>query len=375
MNIGIDARMYGKGFGLARYIEALVHGLENYPSNFSFTLYLKPEEVLNYRNKGGSCEVIEAPFHWYGWDEQTKFLSLVNEGTHDLMHFPHWNIPVRYKRPFVLTIHDLIMFHFPRYEATTRSRSLFWFKDKVHRFVVKSAAQHARQIITTSQFTKSDIVNTFGTKEQKISVIYQAPYQKGENTESFDSVQSRLHIEKPYVLYVGAAYPHKNLNRLVDAWKIIAADYPTHELLLVGTKNIWYERLEMYIHQMGIPCVRAMGFVEDTDLALLYKHATAVVYPSLYEGFGLPVLEAILVGTPVLASHTSSLPEVLGEAAYYIDPEDTDHIAKGLGDVLGNSEIRSELKIKGREQARMFSERVFIEKTLNVYKKALEIDG
>ncbi|HRH23142.1 MAG TPA: glycosyltransferase family 1 protein [Candidatus Magasanikbacteria bacterium] len=368
--IAIDARMYGKGFGLARYIESLVHGLQNSESEFSYVLYLKPEEVKNYRDNEGKFEVIEAPFHWYGWEEQTSFLSLLNKGTHDLVHFPHWNVPVGYHRPYVVTIHDLIMFHFPRYEATTRSRPVFLLKDKVHRLVVRHAARRAARVITTSEFTKKDIVETLHIPEEKISVAYQAPYNNTKSVQDWKFVESKLHIEKPYVLYVGAAYPHKNLERLVDAWRQASEHIPDHELILVGTKNMWYEKIEARIVDRNIPHVRLLGFVEDNELTELYRHARTVVFPSLYEGFGLPALEAMSMGTPVLASSTGSLPEVLGEAAYYVDPMSTDQIAHGLVDMIQNPDIQTELKIKGREQVQLFSSDVFIKKALSIYEKA-----
>lgn len=372
MKIAIDARMYGKGFGLARYVESLVHGLEQYPSDFSYTLYLKPESIEAYRKAGGTLEVIEAPFEWYGWEEQTKFLSVLHAGTHDLMHFPHWNVPVLYRRPYIVTIHDLIMFHFPRYEATTRSYPVYWIKDKVHRLVVKHAARDAKEIITTSQFTKTDIISTLGIAEEKIKVIYQAPHQESVQGKTWDELQHRYTIQRPYVLYVGAAYPHKNLKRLVDAWNIAQESFSGYELILIGKPSAFYADLKEYIEKKSIQNIRMLGFVEDEELPLLYAHARAVVFPSLYEGFGLPPLEAIRVGTPVIAASTASLPEILGEAAYYVNPEEVGHIAQGIIAVLGNEDIRSELKLQGRLHIQRFSAEMFIKNTLKVYKETLE---
>lgn len=372
MKIAIDARMYGKGFGLARYVETLVHGLEKYTSPFSFILYMKPEAIEQYRASGGTFDVIEAPYQWYGWEEQTAFLSLLNKGTYNLVHFPHWNVPIGYRGRFVVTIHDLTMFHFSRYEATTRSYPVFWLKDRVHRMVVKHAVRQAREIITTSQFTKSDIASTLDIANEKISVIYQAPSVLAGNIESWEVLQSKYDMRRPYVLYVGAAYPHKNLKRLVDAWKIIAENFSGHELILIGKPSEFYADLLLYIEKMNIPNVRTIGFVEDENLSLFYAHAEAVVFPSLYEGFGLPPLEAMMEGTPVISSNASCLPEVLGEAAYYVDPEDSNHIAQGISAVLGNADIQAELRIKGRAHARSFSSELFVKNTLEVYTKALD---
>ncbi len=371
--IAIDARMYGKGFGLARYVESLVHGLQKYQSDFSYTLYLKPEEVRNYRMAGGNFDVIEAPMHWYGWDEQTRFLSLIHNGSHELMHFPHWNMPLLYRKKYVVTIHDLTMFHFSRYEATTRSRPVFWIKDMVHRLVVRHALKHADSIMAMSEYTKQDIMRTCGTPEERISVMYQAPYQHAKISTTVDASRLELLPDHPYLLYVGAAYPHKNLERLLDAWKMIYHNFPNHELILVGRKNKWYQQLEASCIRKGIGRVRMLGFVEDAQLSELYLGAEAVVFPSLHEGFGLPALEAMSRGVPVIVSHAGSLPEVVGGAGYYIDPTSVDHIAYGLTQVLGDPEMRRELSIQGREQAALFSEAVFIQKTGDVYKKALDM--
>lgn len=372
MKIAIDARMYGKGFGLARYVESLVHGLEQYPSDFSYTLYMKPESIDGYRKAGGALEVIEAPFGWYGWEEQTKFLSVIYKGNHDLMHFPHWNVPVLYRRTYIVTIHDLIMFHFPRYEATTRSYPVYWIKDKVHRLVVKHVARRAQEIITTSQFTKNDIVSALGVTEEKIKVIYQAPHKESVEIKTWEELQLQYKIQRPYLLYVGAAYPHKNLKRLVDAWKIVQENFPDHELILVGKPNAFYTDLKEYIQKNVIQHIRMLGFVEDEKLPLLYAHARAVVFPSLYEGFGLPPLEAIMAGTPVIASSAASLPEILGEAAYYVNPEDIEHIAQGISSVIGNEDIRLELIYQGRLHIQRFSAESFVKNTLGVYKDILE---
>lgn len=372
MKIAIDARMYGKGFGIGRYVESLVHGLETYPSDISYVLYMKPESIEAYRNAGGGFEVIEAPYHWYGIAEQTTFASLLNRGIHDLLHVPHWNIPIRYRRPYVVTIHDLTMFHFPRYEATTRSFPVFWVKDKIHRLVVRHAARQAVEIIATSQFTKADIMSSLGIPEGKISVIYQAPSLTVSQGDNWGEIQSTHSLNKPYVLYVGAAYPHKNLKRLLEAWKEVSLEFPEHELVLAGNPSVFYHDLEAYAQNMGIPHTRFIGFVEDAQLSALYTHARAVVFPSLYEGFGLPPIEALSHNTPVIASNSSCLPEILGEAAYYVDPREVSHIARGISTVLSSEEVRIELRQAARVQLQLFSNETYIKNTLGVYTKALQ---
>ncbi len=373
MKIGIDARMYGKGFGLARYVEELIHGLEKSSGDFEYVLFMKPEGRKDYQARGGKYEVVEAPFHWYGWEEQIKFSSRIKKTKLDLMHFPHWNVPVIYHDPYIVTIHDLTMFHFPRYEASTKSKPVYWVKDKAHRFVVGHAARHAKSIIATSEFTKSDIMRTLSTSPDKISVVYQAPYTQTvkEASGSFERIQNVYNLNKKYILYVGAAYPHKNLIRLLNAWKIISDELRDYELILVGKQDNFYTKIENHIKEKQIANVRLLGFVEDTELGALYAHASLFVYPSLYEGFGLPPLEALSYGVPVVASSAASIPEVLGEAAYFVDPLSVEAIGEGIQRVLGSDDIIHELKVKGRAQRTFFSEHSFIEATLKVYTEAV----
>jgi len=365
MRIGIDARMYGKGFGLARYVESLIHGLSTHNTEHEFVVFMKPESIPAYRKAGGSYEVVEAPYHWYGLSEQIYFPRTIARAHVDLMHFPHWNIPILYRGKYVVTIHDLIMFHFSRHDASTHTPLVYWCKDRVHRYVVRRAARRAAHIITTSEFTKDDIATSLNIQKEKMTVIYQAPYLCKSGQVASQSSPLR---DKKYILYVGAAYPHKNIKRLIDAWEQIQCELPDHYLVLVGAQSIWYTRLAEYIQKKRVPRVEMRGSVSDEELCEWYRHATVFVFPSLYEGFGLPPLEAMACGTPVIASSAGSLPEVLGDSAYFINPYDYQHVAQGILEVINNNDLHYELKMSGRGHVRMFSHERYIQETLAIYK-------
>lgn len=367
MRIGIDARMYGKGFGLARYVESLVHGLPAHDTEYEFVLFMKPESIPEYRAAGGECEVVEASYHWYGWSEQIFFPRMISRARVDLMHFPHWNVPILYRGKYVVTIHDLTMFHFPRHDASTRSAMVYWCKDQVHRYVVRHAMRHAVHIIATSEFTKDDIVASLATKKEKITVVYQSPYLCDKKSISS---MSPMHGKK-YILYVGAVYPHKNVECLIHAWEYIQHEIPDHYLVLIGAASAGHTRLAEYIQKKHIPRVDMRGLVSDEELCEWYRHAAAFVFPSLYEGFGLPPLEAMATGTPVIASNAGSLPEVLGDGAYFINPHDSKHLAQGILDVITNDDIRHELRVHGREHVRMFSHERHIRGTRALYERVL----
>jgi len=314
------------------------------------------------------------------------------------MHFPHFNVPLLYNDPFVVTIHDLTMFHYPRPEASTRSRSIFLVKDKAHRLVIRHAVKRSKHIMATSEFTKQDIINTLRAPREKITVTYQAPFVESGNlsaptcrTESVqplarrigkagpevgsdNNVLKKFGISKPYVLYVGAAYPHKNLNKLLEAWKIFETKYNTdYQLVLVGKEDYFYKKLKSnkLINQLTNKPIFT-DFVPDGELVELYENAHLYVFPSLYEGFGLPPLEAMSRGTPVVSSNVSCLPEVLGEAAMYFDPASKNNMAEVMYKILNNADIQMQLHQNARENLKRFSWKNLAEKTIEIYKNANE---
>ncbi|MBI3549157.1 MAG: glycosyltransferase family 4 protein [Elusimicrobia bacterium] len=258
----------------------------------------------------------------------------------------------------VLTIHDLSFEYFP--ESFPRDRALFL---KMTRFSAKAASA----ILTVSENTKRDLVRLYGIPAEKIHVIYNAAHPSFApcpDRAKVEAARRTYGIARDYFLSVGALQPRKNLRRLIDAYNICRRDPRfDQELVIVGAKAWGRDNLA----DGGAPDVRFLGYVAEEDLPLLYNGATALAYPSLYEGFGLPVVEAMSCGTPVIASSTSSLPEVCGEAALYVDPLSVGSIAGALKTMASNEGLRDRLSAEGLRQAGKFSWREAARKTLEVY--------
>lgn len=374
MRIGIDARMYGKGFGLARYIEQLIHHLAFIPSSYTFVFFVSSSERARLEKHmsryNTAVEYIEVDIPWYSWKEQIYFPRVLRSASLDLVHFPHWNVPLFYRKKFIVTVHDLIMYHYPRPEATTLGPVLFWIKDRIHRLVLRHAVMHAEKICVTSEFTKQDMHTTLGVAKDKMVVTYQAPFPQSTIKKVADDVLQTYGITKPYVLYVGAAYPHKNIARLVDVWNDYVDVYGDDmQLVLVGKENYFYTQIVQKI--AGNPHIVYTGFVSDEDLEVLYMKSRAYVFISFYEGFGLPPLEALMHNVPVIASHTSCLPEVLGEAALYVDPENNEQIREALHTVITDEHIRHELKEYGKEVREQYSWNRLATQTYRIYETLL----
>jgi glycosyltransferase involved in cell wall biosynthesis len=366
MKIGIDARLMGKGYGIGRYIEQLVLHLAKIDSKNEYVLFVCDKEGLPVQHS--AFTIVEADIPWYSLEEQIKFSKIIKQAGVDLMHFPHWNVPLFYSDSFVLTIHDLTMYHFPRPEATTLGPLKFWLKDRVHRIILRHAASKARHIFVTSEFTKHDVHSTLGIPNEKMTVTYQAPYSsKFEHETSDKSALLEKHgITKPYVLYVGAAYPHKNLEGLLKSWKTFEDKHSQdYQLVLVGKANYFYKRLQSDIRNLTSAIY--VGFVSDDELSILYHHADLFVFPSLYEGFGMPPLEAMAHGVPVVSSNRSCMPEVLGEAALYVDPENHQQFADAIYTGLTDQSVRDTLRTNAQKESQRYCWESLTRGTLAVY--------
>ncbi|MCX6779687.1 MAG: glycosyltransferase family 1 protein [Candidatus Magasanikbacteria bacterium] len=311
MKIAIDARMYGpKQGGLGRYIEQLILNLEKIDTENQYTILLRQSNWNEYSPSNPNFQKVLADIPWYGWKEQILLPKIIKKLKVDLVHFPHWNVPLFFNKNFIVTIHDLLLLHYPSRRASTLSPIFYWIKNKIFLAVLNHAAKQSKKIITISEFTKKDIIQTLKIKSEKISVTLLSPFE----IKLFSNIDlnKKYNITKPYWLYVGVAYPHKNLETLLSAWEIFCQKYNNNfQLVLAGNKNYFYERLEKLIKEKNIQNVILVGFVPDDELPNLYKNATLYIFPSLYEGFGLPPLEAMQYHIPVISSNTTCLPEIL----------------------------------------------------------------
>ena len=260
------------------------------------------------------------------------------------------------------------MFHYPRQEASTHGPFVYWVKDFVHRLVVRSASRRAKHILVTSEFTKCDVHETLGVAMEKMTVTYQAPFANAAPSNVGTSfILSKYKITKPYLLYVGAAYPHKNLDGLLEAWEIFQKKYgKEYQLVLVGKENFFYNKLKQKIEKESIDVIYT-GFVPDDELSNLYKNSTLYVFPSLYEGFGLPPLEAMIHAAPVVYSNASCLPEVLQDAALYFDPHKSEEMADTIYKGITEDPTRLKLQENAQKLLPKYSWDTLAKQTLDCY--------
>lgn len=369
MQVGIDARMFGPnvgGGGLGRYVEELVCKLSTIGHKHRFVLFGKLEVgSRNLENLPKNFTTRKVNIHWYTLKEQLVMGRLIDREHLDLVHFPHWNVPLFLRTPFVVTIHDLILLEEPRSaRATTRHPLIYALKYAAYKVILKNALTKSLAIIAVSHYTKSSILKFFPQiPENKIHVIYEGVTNLLQTTPDLTLVKGGDSI-----LYIGNAYPHKNLSTLLTAFSKFRESHPDVKLILAGRDDIFYKRLQE--ETSHLPITNKVEFVlnpTDQDLANLYRASSLYVFPSRCEGFGLPPLEAMSFGLPVVASNTSSMPEILGEAALYFDPRDPHEIAKVLTDVFDDTTLQEHLKRKGLEQIKRYSWQSAAEQTLSIY--------
>lgn len=380
MKIGIDARFYGPlGKGLGRYTQKLIENLEKIssaeenPADQYFVL-LRKENFEEYQPKYKNFHKVLADYRWYTLAEQIKMPKLLNKLKLDLVHFPHFNVPLFYFGRFIVTIHDLILLNFPTVRSTTLPPVFYWLKFFAYKIVISSAIRRSNRIIAVSKFTKNDILKNYHRiPEKKITVTYEACDDYCFfNPKPYAEIFSRYGIMKPYLLYVGNVYPHKNPERLVLAFKQLEKQTPGFRLVFVGAEDYFYKRLKEFVRSEKISNIIFAGFVPDHDLDVVFKGAVAYVRPSLYEGFELPPLEAMARGVPVICSDHSCAREILEDSPAYFNGENIEDMARAMTSVFTDAGFRENLITKGYLQTKKYSWRRMAEDTLAIYDKLNE---
>jgi len=366
MKIGIDARMYGaeKNRGIGRYIAELLARLDSAPQKNEYVIFLAKDNFEAYTPPAENIVKVKIDIPWYSWQEQLIFPWRLYSYDFDLVHFMHFNVPLLYVNPYVLTIHDLIMTHYPDDRSTTKTKWLYHFKIFIAKQLVAIAARRAKKILCPSAYTESDLVRFLGISPKKIKITPEAV----ELIQNNITMTGKFSKYEPYFLYVGAAYPHKNLEFMCNSFLQFNTRGDFY-LVCVGKIDFFYTRLQRQYHEKDK--IIFLGEVTDKALQELYKKATAFIYPSLIEGFGLPPLEAMAQDVPVIASSESCLPEVLGEAAYYINPHDEADMMKAFFDLSQNKNLRTRLQEQGKRQVALYSWEKTARLTWEVYEEIL----
>lgn len=364
MRIGIDCRLWNET-GIGRYTRNLVEGIGRIDTKNKYTLFLSTNDFDLVELPGKNFEKKVADVRWHSLKEQLIFSSILNKENLDLVHFPYFSVPLMYKRPYVITIHDLILNHFPTGKASTLFEPLYWVKHAAYRLVIQKAAEKSKAIIAVSHATEKEIVDHLDVPPQKISVIYEGIDKK---ITASDEEKIYINSSGQYFLYVGNAYPHKNLELLITAFKKVVEYFPKVSLVLVGKEDFFYTRLKEYIHKNGLDTsVLLYGYATESELSQLYKNAVGLVYPSKMEGFGLPLLEAMHHNCLVIASDISVFKEIGRDAIVYFDGKSVESVKNTLIDVLENRKKYLKYIKEGEKRAGEFSWEKMAKETLNVY--------
>lgn len=382
--IGIDARFYGPvGKGLGRYTQELVDRILSLDKDNYYVIFLSPNNFANFKINSPRHKKILVKARWYSFKEQIFFpWQIMREGL-DLMHFTHFNVPILLFKKYIVTIHDLILIRLPDRKNSKLNKIMYKLKYLAYKLVIRQAIFRAKKIITVSHFTKQDVLQEYRIKSDKIEVIYEgvfsSDYRKINSDLNDKTILKRYNIkeESKFLLYVGNAYPHKNLEGLLKIFKNLSKDDKDMYLVLVGQIDYFYNKIKKLAKEFNLNSsnstdkVLFLGYVPDNHLQILFAKAYAYIFPSYYEGFGLPPLEAMAMSCPVISSDKGSLPEILGPAAYYFDPYKIKQAVKRIKYFLESDKLKADLIAKGLERVKLYDWQSCTQKTLQVYKKIL----
>lgn len=348
MNIIIDARMINEHLhGIARYTYELIKYLADDKSIELHILINDIEKTKKIFNGIDRINYIYVKEKFLSLGEQLRLPLILNKfnKSNTLFHSPSFVSSPLIKLKTAMTIHDLNHLRFPQFYSK--------FHKYYYEFIVKPSANKAEIIFTDSEFSKKEILEWLQCDERKVVVTYcgvDSGFSDEIGEEQLHFVRSKYNLPEDYILYVGNLKPHKNVSNLLKAMSVVKSKTT---LLINGKPN---EELGNIIEKCNLnDRVKFIGYIDDADLAPLYKMAKIFIFPSLYEGFGLPPLEAMASGCAVITSNKSSLPEVVGDAAITVDPNDYNEIGKAIDLLLGDENLRNELISKGYERSKIFT--------------------
>ena len=368
VRIAFDARRV-RDFGVGTYIRNLVQALAAAGTKHEYRLICAPEDARQFADLPANFKTFEYARRDSSRMDHFDLPRVIRKLQPDVTHIPYHRVPLFLDKPYAVTVHDLT--------SILYDESSGWLR-AAHRYRLRRGLERASGIVAVSGATQRDVLNFAPETAGRVRLIYNAPdpqfLQQRRRTDSDGAagaqdtsrerhrILERYQIRYPFLLYAGSIRPQKNIPRLIEAFAVARNELDGHggyrelRLIIIGDEISRHPDVRRaVIHSRVEHCVRFLGFIPLETLRIFHELATAFVFPSLYEGFGLPPLEAMASGVPVIASAVSSLPEVVGNAAMLVNPENVFDIARGITEVLLNDRLREELILRGRRQAATFS--------------------
>jgi glycosyltransferase involved in cell wall biosynthesis len=375
MRVAIDIRRAGD-FGVGTYIRNIVNQLAQQDRKTSYLLIGRPKHLEEFTALPENFELLEFNPPPSDLRSHLHLPVLLAQRDVDLLHVPWFHAPAWVPCRLVLTVHDLTDLIYPPAGASRMMQA-------ARLYMARRTLGMASRILSVSQSSRRDLARAFAIPESKIEVVYNAldeRFAREPMPPDADRVLERHAVNYPFVLYAGNIRPHKNLARMIEAFAVAKAELAGHEefahlkLLVIGDELTKHPDLRRAVIRTRLrEDVRFLGFVPHGVLRVFYSRARAFLFPSLYEGFGLPPLEAMAHGTPVVTSNVSSLPEVLDGAALLVNPENLFDIARGIRQVLTDEALRKDLVRRGYEQVKRYSWERSAQQVLDVYRSVAKM--
>jgi len=371
LHIAFDARRV-RDFGVGTYIRSLLGAIATLDSGCDFTLVTLPEDAAEFAALPPNFKLATYPKTDSYYLNHLAFPRFLRRLQPNLVHIPLNQVPLFMTGAYVVTVHDMASLLFDSGSGLGMN---------LRRFLFRRGLLRARRILAVSEATRGDVRDTLGIPEERVRLVYNAP-----NPDFFlppraerARILERYQINYPFLLYAGNIRPQKNIPRLVEAFAVAREALLRHpvfgdlHLIIIGDEISRYPSARRAVVKARVEkAVRFLGFVPFDTLRIFFESAAAFIFPSLYEGFGLPPLEAMACGTPVVTSNVSSLPEIIDDAAVLVNPENVFEIARGIQDVLLDEELRCALIAKGKEQAARYSWERTARQVLEVYREVAE---
>ncbi|HEY5713971.1 MAG TPA: WecB/TagA/CpsF family glycosyltransferase [Candidatus Gracilibacteria bacterium] len=401
--LGIDARFCtDKATGIGKHVSELIAHLALLDKTNEYVVFLNPDIYEKFQVPNAQFQKKKTTAKHYSLAEQTLFLCQINREKFDLMIFPQFNAPVLYKRPFVVTIHDLTLHKFPGKKKTD------WLSRRAYKYIIRSVTHHAAHCFAVSENTKKDMIEILGLPPEKITVTLNGVSQRfnpapnsGPDLNAYSrartEVLEKYHLPESYFLYTGVMRDHKNIMGMIKAYKQFLDGNKLQglknipSLVIAGPQDkIYFKEIIELCKQLALPYfsqnhtphpipptpgIHFPGFIGEDDINTIMVGARAFVFPSFYEGFGIPPLEAMQCGVPTITSSSSSLPEVCGDATLYFDPNHIEQIAECMQQINTDQVLRTRLRTRGFSQCQKFSWEAMAQKMLKQYQAILDKFG